>query len=116
MSAAASAPSKDLSEFARLSGVIWEPGATFRDIAARPRWWPPLVIVISLSLVFSFMSTQRGGWDHFFRQQMETNSRMQSMPADQREQTVAMQVKLVTYFAYSGIHFPILHVALAAAG
>src|SRR5437762_12587524 len=59
---APSAPSKELSEFARLSGIIWEPSATFRDIAARPRWWPPLVVVIALSLVFSSIFTQRGGW------------------------------------------------------
>ena len=75
-----------------------------------------MVIVISLSLVFSFMFTQRGGWDHFFRQQMETNSRMQSMPADQREQTVAMQVKVGPYFAYGGALFAIPLFALAAAG
>ena len=74
------------------------------------------MIVISLSLVFSFMFTQRGGWDHFFRQQMETNSRMQSMPADQREQTVAMQVKVGPYFAYGGALFAIPLFALAAAG
>jgi hypothetical protein len=119
MSAAASAPSapsKELSEFARLSGILWEPGATFRDIAARPRWWPPLVIVIALSLVFSYTFTQRGGWEHFFRQQMETNSRMQNMPADQREQTMAMQVKVGPYFAYGGSILGLPCFALAAAG
>jgi Yip1 domain len=119
MSAAASAPSapaKGLSEFARLSGILWEPGATFRDIAARPRWWPPLVVVIALSLVFSYTFTQRGGWEHFFRQQMETNSRMQNLPADQREQTMAMQVKVGPYFAYGGAIIGIPCFALIAAG
>jgi hypothetical protein len=116
MSAAASAPSKDLSEFARLSGIIWEPGSTFRDIAARPRWWPPLVIVIALGLGFSYMFTQRGGWEHFFRQQMETNSRMQQMPADQREQTLAIQVKVGPYFAYGASLIGLPLFTLAAAG
>ena len=119
MSAAASAPSapsKALSEFGRLSGIIWEPGATFRDIAARPRWWPPLVLVIALSLVFSYTFTQRGGWEHFFRQQMETNSRMQNLPADQREQTMAVQVKVGPYFAFGGAIIGIPLFALAAAG
>ncbi len=119
MSATASAPSapaKELSEFARLSGILWEPGATFRDIAARPRWWPPLVIVIALSLVFSVTFTQRGGWEHFFRQQMETNSRMQSMTADQRAQTMAIQIKVAPYFAYGAavVGFPFF--AVVAAG
>ena len=113
---APSAPSKELSEFARLSGIIWEPGATFRDIAARPRWWPPLVVVIALSLVFSSIFTQRGGWEHFFRQQMETNSRMQNMPADERAKTMAIQVKVGPYFAYGGAIIGILCFALIAAG
>ena len=119
MSAAAtvpSAPAKELGEFARLSGVLWEPGATFRDIAARPRWWPPLVIVIALSLVFSVTFTQRGGWEHFFRQQMETNSRMQNMPADQRAQTLAIQVKVAPYFAYGAAVFGIPFFALVTSG
>ncbi len=116
MAAAASAESKNLSEFARLSGVVWEPGATFRDIAARPRWWPPLVIVIALSLVFSATFTERGGWEHFFRQQMETNKQMQNMSADQRQQALAVQIRVGPYFAYGGaiIGFPLF--ALAAAG
>src|SRR5690348_1891656 len=116
VSSAPTAPSKELSEFARLSGILWEPGATFRDIAARPRWWPPLVIVIALSLVFSVTFTQRGGWEHFFRQQMETNSRMQSMTADQRAQTLAIQVKVGPYFAIGGavVGFPVF--AVVAAG
>src|SRR5207245_10755256 len=97
-----SAPYTELSEFARLAGILWEPGATYRDIAARPRWWPPLVIVIALSLVFSYTFTQRGGWEHFFRQQMESNSRMQNLPADQREQTMAIQVKVGPYVADGG--------------
>jgi hypothetical protein len=116
MAASASAETKNLSEFARLSGVVWEPGAAFRDIVARPRWWPPLVIVIALSLTFSAMFTQRGGWEHFFRQQMETNSRLQSMPADQREQLLATQVKVGPYFAYGGAIVGIPLFALAAAG
>jgi hypothetical protein len=119
MSAAASAPtapSKELSEFARLSGILWEPGATFRDIAARPRWWPPLVIVIALSLVFSVTFTQRGGWEHFFRQQMETNSRMQNLTPDQRAQTMAIQVKVGPYFAYGAAVIGMPLFALAAAG
>jgi hypothetical protein len=119
MSAAASAPTapaKELSELARLSGVLWEPSATFRDIAARPRWWPPLVIVIALSLLFSVTFTQRGGWEHFFRQQMETNSRMQSMPADQRAQTMAIQVKVGPYFAYGAAVVGVPFFALVTSG
>jgi hypothetical protein len=105
-----------MGELARLSGVIWSPGLAFRDIVARPRWWPPIVVLILASLVFTYTFTQRVGWERFFRQQAETNSRMQNMPAEQREQTVAAQIKFGPIFSYVGVvvGFPVM--ALAAAG
>jgi hypothetical protein len=99
-----------LSEFARLTGVVWSPGEAFRDIATRPRWWPPMVLLILISLVFTATFTQRVGWERFFRHQAETNSKMQNLPADQREQAVAMQVKVGPAFAYGGVlvGFPLM--------
>ena len=105
-----------MGELARLTGVVWSPGVAFRDIAARPRWWPPLVILVLASLIFTYTFTQRVGWERFFRQQAETNSRMQSMPADQREQAVAAQIRFGPMISYAAIvvGFPIM--ALATAG
>jgi hypothetical protein len=86
-----------MSEFARLTGVLWEPGGAFRDIAAHPRWWPPLAIIIVLSLVFVNTFSQRVGYERFYRGLAETNSRMQSMDPAAREQTVNVQVKIAPY-------------------
>jgi hypothetical protein len=105
-----------MGELARLTGVVWSPGAAFQDIAARPRWWPPLVVLVLVSLVFTFTFTQRVGWERFFRQQAETNSRMRDLPADRKEANLAMQMKIGPAAAYGGIvlGFPIM--ALATAG
>jgi hypothetical protein len=105
-----------MGELARLTGVVWSPGTAFQDIVARPRWWPPLVVLVLVSLVFTFTFTQRVGWERFFRQQAETNSRMRDMPADQKEQTLAMQMRIGPAAAYGGVvlGFPIM--ALATAG
>jgi hypothetical protein len=105
-----------MSEFARLTGVVWSPGVAFRDVAARPRWWPPLVLIILLSLAFNYMFNQRGGWEHFFRQQAETNTQMQKMPADQREQIMAQQLKFGPVMGYVGGVVGIPIVALMVGG
>ncbi len=89
-----------MSELARLTGVLWEPGGAFRDIAAHPRWWPPLALIVMLSLVFIYMFSQRVGYERFYRQQAETNSRMQNMDPAGREQTINVQVKVAPYFFY----------------
>jgi hypothetical protein len=105
-----------MGELARLTGVVWSPGLAFRDIAARPRWWPPLVILVLASLVFTYTFTQRVGWERFFRQQAETNSRMRDMPADQKEQAIAMQIRVGPAFAYGGIALGFPFMAAATAG
>lgn len=89
-----------MGEFARLSGVLFEPTKAFDDIAAHARWWPPLAIIIVLSLVFVYTFSQRVGYERFYRQQMETNSRVQQMDSAQREQIIATQVKVAPYFFY----------------
>src|SRR5437868_9843608 len=98
--AALSQPEK-MGELGRLTGVIWSPGTAFQDIAARPRFWPPLVLIVLMSLIFTYSFTQRVGWESFFRHQFETNTRMQQMPADQREQLLTQQVKWAPIFAYA---------------
>jgi len=105
-----------MSELARLAGVLWEPGGAFKDIAAHPRWWPPLAIIIVLSLVFSYTFSQRVGYERFYRQQMETNSRTQNMEPAQREQAIAVQVKVAPYFFYgfSVIGTPVMALVVAA--
>ncbi len=89
-----------MGEFARLSGVIFEPGKAFQDISTNTRWWPPLAIIIVLSLGFFYMFTLRVGYERFYRQMAETNSSMQKMDPAQREQTIAIQVKVAPYIFY----------------
>lgn len=105
-----------MGELGRLTGVLWEPGGTFRDIAAYPRWWPPMAIIIVLSLVFTYTFSQRVGFERFYRQQMETNSRTQNMEPAQREQAIAIQVKVAPYFFYgfSVIGTPVMALIVAA--
>ena len=105
-----------MGEFARLSAVLFEPSAAFRDIAAHPRWWPPVAIIIVLSLAFMYTFNQRVGFERFYRQQAETNSQMQKMNPAQREQTIAVQVKIAPaiFYGLSVIGTPVMAAIVAA--
>jgi hypothetical protein len=82
-----------MSELARLTGVFFEPKKTFEDIAQRPAWLVPMVLIIVAALTVTVVFTQHVGWERFFRQQMETSTRMSQMPPEQREAALAMQTK-----------------------
>ncbi len=83
-----------LNEFQRLGGVLIDPKRTFADIAARPRWWAPLVLVSVLAVTFTYCFSQRVGWETFMRQEMEKNSRFQQLTTEQKERIIDQQVGL----------------------
>lgn len=105
-----------MSEISRLAGLFFEPGKTFADIAARPSFLLPLILMILAGLCSSYFIGQKIGWERMFRHQAETNSRMQQMPPEQREQTIAMQVKFASIGAYVGPVIAVPLVGLIEAG
>src|SRR5690242_14976727 len=89
-----------MSEAGRLAGVYFDPGKTFADIAARPRWWVPMVLLTIAALVMIICYSQHVGWEHMLRQQIESSPRTQNMTPEQREAIVQQQVKFVPIFGY----------------
>jgi len=64
-------PAQPKSEIGRLTGVLFEPSAAFADIAARPRWWVPALLLIVLQIAYITAFSQRVGWQHYMRQKFE---------------------------------------------
>src|SRR5208283_3901280 len=93
---------------------------TFADIAERPRWLVPLLLVIVAGVAFYFTYGQHVGWERFVRHQMETNARMQQqmdrIPAEKRDVAIAMQVKFMGIGYYFGtiVMVPLMYVISAA--
>ena len=91
-----------MSEFSRLTGVFFEPGKTFADIAERPRWLVPLVLRIGFGVLFCVGVGQRVGWDTVAQQQLD--QRMAKMKPEQREVTAKsadISKKLTPVIAYT---------------
>ncbi|MGC9952055.1 MAG: Yip1 family protein [Bryobacteraceae bacterium] len=105
-----------LGEVGRITGVFLDPKKAFADIAAKPGFVVPLILVIVGYLAFMYCFTTHVGWEHSMRQAMETNSRMQQMDAQQRENALQLQLKFAPIGAYVAGPIVIIVIALATAG
>ena len=90
--------------------VFVDPKKAFTDIVARPTWIVPIVLLVLVSLAFTITYTTKIGWDRYFHQIADTNTRMQQMDAQARESAIQMQVKFGPIFGYlfSLIGIPIM--------
>lgn len=104
--ATAPAPQSDsapLSELSRITGVIFEPAKTFADIAKRPGWIVPLVLVILVSLAFLYAFSVQVGFDRAIAKAIEGNERMAQMPPEQRQRIIDSQMRFAPFAGYAGI-------------
>jgi hypothetical protein len=91
-----------MGEFARITGVFFEPGKAFQDIAERPRWVVPMLLIIVFSLVYMALYTQHVGWERMIRHQLETSSRAAQLSTEQRDQAIATQARFAPIVGYVG--------------
>src|SRR3990172_3672877 len=91
-----------MNELQRLVGVFWEPRPVFEDLAARPRWWTPLILLTVLALIFTIFFSRVVGCETFMRRQLESNTRLQQLPPEKLEDLLAQQTKFVSITAYLG--------------
>src|ERR1700753_2412837 len=85
-----------MSEVSRLTGVLFEPQKAFADVAARPRFWVPMLLSILAFVGYTMMLAQHLGWAEIVRQGTQMNPRaaqqMQQLTETQREQAQKFQV------------------------
>lgn len=107
---------RHIGAFGRLIGAIINPRPTFEDIARKPSWLLPLLLLIILSLSITYIFGKRVGWRAFMEKQLAQNSRVQQLTPEQRERTLETQVKVAPIIGYvfGVIGFPIIVVILAA--
>jgi hypothetical protein len=94
---------KGLGEGSRLTGVFFEPAKTFADVAARPGFWAPLILIIVVSLGYMTLFGQHVGWERMARQQLATSSRAATLTPEQRETQVQITMKFAPVMTYVGI-------------
>jgi hypothetical protein len=104
-----------MGEFGRLTGVFFSPRKAFADIASRPRWWVPLLLLVLATTAFTVTYSKRVGWERFMRRTLETNPRMQNLPPEQREQAIerAAGIASITGTAGAIVGGPVFYLVTA---
>lgn len=107
---------QQIGAFGRVVGAIVNPRPTFADIARKPSWLVPLLLLIILGVATTAIFTQRVGWRAFMEKQLAQNSRVQQMTPEQRQQMVDTQSKYAPIFGYVGVVIgtPIVLLVVAA--
>jgi hypothetical protein len=107
-----------MSEVSRLTGVFFEPGKTFADIAERPRWFWPLLIVVLGAVVFYALVSTHVGFRGMVEEQFNTpraQQQMAQMSPEQRQRTMTMYEKAypIAFTAGSAAGIPIMYLLSA---
>jgi hypothetical protein len=111
---------KGMGEFSRLMGVFLEPANAFADIARRPTFLVPLLLVILAGIAYYTTFGQHVTWQRYMQHQMETNpkaaARIEQMPPEQRANAIQMGAKFtgIGFDAVVAIFTPIALVISAA--
>jgi len=104
-----------ISPVGRVFGVFFSPKATFEDIARKPSWVLPVVLLTLLSVGVSTAINQRINWREFMSQQIEKSPQSANMSAEQKEQRIEGGAKFSPPFTYAiGLCGPIIFVLVTA--
>jgi len=107
---------KPLSEIGRIAGVFASPKPAFADIAARPHFYVPIILVCIASLCLIFLFSQHVGFDRLIQQSLDQNPRTQNMPPEQRERAMQMGMSIGRTMAYvTAVAAPPISVLVIAA-
>ncbi len=102
-----------LSEAQRIAYTFFAPGKTFTDLRRSASWWAPFLLIVIVSLAFSYVVDQKVGFrkvvDNLIELQPKQAERLEALPPDQREKNLALQVTITKAISYG---FPLIALAL----
>ena len=78
----------------RLMGVFISPGETFEDVARKPGFWAPLIVIVLGSVVMIETMIWKIGLERLVRAGIEQSSRASSMSPEQMDQAVSQGAKI----------------------
>ena len=114
-SASMPAPS-GMSEVNRILGIFWDPKPVYRDLAAKPRWWVPMILLMIVSVTMIYTFSHKIGWETFIQkqieQQMMRNPQMTQPPAEQLQ--IGIKIAGTMGYVMSVIGGPIFALLIAA--
>lgn len=84
----------------RIVGVFFSPKPTFEDIARKPSWVAPVLVLTLLSILVSLAMHQRVDWREFISQQLDKSPQAAQMSAEQKQQRIEFGIKISSAVTY----------------
>src|SRR5713101_1132258 len=72
----------------RIIGALFSPKKTFTDIAQKPSWLAPVLVLTVLSASVCFAINQRIDWREYIRHQMEQSPSAGQLSEEQKQQRI----------------------------
>ena len=96
-----------INHIGRITGVFFNPKETFTDIARRPSWLVPIIVLTILSICVSILMNQKIDWDSYIRKQAERSPRFEQLSEEQKQTALGPQIKITYYATYAaGVLIP----------
>lgn len=106
-------PEAKISAMGRVTGVLFSPTETFKDIVQKPNWIVPLLILTAFSMVVCYFLVQKVDWVAFQRKNIESSSFTSNLTQEQKDQAVERNVKFTTPITYAiGLLGPIISILI----
>lgn len=89
----------------RVFGVLFSPKATFEDIARKPSWVAPVILLTLISLALNIVMVRHVDWTTVAQQQVEKNKfaarQIESLNDEQKQAAYARQAVIAQYGRYA---------------
>ncbi len=89
-----------VSPFGRIAGVFFNPAQTFADIARRPSWLLPLVLLVLVSVGIGIVLAQRVNWEEYLSAKMDASPSASQLSPEQRQQRIEVGAKYARLWCY----------------
>src|SRR5215467_1711567 len=104
-----------INHFGRLVGVFFLPKATFADVAQRPSWLLPVILMTVLGIIVALVMNQKIDWRDVASKRIEESPRAANLSAEQKQQQIEMSAKISPPIAYFfGVAWPVLQALIVA--
>jgi hypothetical protein len=108
-------PQAAISPVGRIVGVIFSPKSTFADIARKPSWLLPVILLAVLGAVVAVALNQKMDWREYMSQQIEKSPRAGALSPEQKQRQIEAGAKFAPISAYVfGIPAPLIVVLIVA--
>ena len=90
-----------ISHIGRIFGAFFSPKKTFTQIAQRPSWLVPLLLMAILATGVGALLNTKMNWGDYIRHKAEESPRFAQLSEEQKDQALAPQIKFWANFSYA---------------